>query len=99
MKTDVKNTGLPYGQLQALSQKTAAIRCWQNGDYLLTNSKGHTKNYTIKALAKQLTLKGDWTVKFDPKWGAPEMIKLPELISWTDHANDGVKYYSGTGTS
>jgi hypothetical protein len=98
MKTDVKNTGLPYGQLQALSQKTAAIRCWQNGDYLLTNSKGHTKNYTIKALAKQLTLKGDWTVKFDPKWGAPEMIKLPELISWTDHANDGVKYYSGTGT-
>ena len=59
---------------------------------------GLQKNFDVKDLAEPLTLKGDWTVKFDSKWGAPEEIKLPELISWTDHASDGVKYYSGTGT-
>ena len=36
-------------------------------------------------------------VAFDPKWGAPAEIKLPKLISWTDHENEGVKYYSGAG--
>jgi hypothetical protein len=59
---------------------------------------GHQTKYSIKDLAEPLTLQGDWTVKFDPKWGAPAEIKLPELISWTDHVSDGVKYYSGTGT-
>ena len=29
--------------------------------------------------------------------GAPPQIKLPKLISWTDHENEGVKYYSGAG--
>ena len=59
---------------------------------------GQQEKYILKALAEPLPLKGDWTVKFDPKWGAPEAINIPELISWTEHASDGVKYYSGTGT-
>jgi hypothetical protein len=59
---------------------------------------GLQKRYSIKDLAEPFTVKGEWTVKFDPKWGAPEEIKIPELISWTDHASDGVKYFSGTGT-
>jgi hypothetical protein len=98
MKSDIKDAGLPIGQLRSLNQKTAAIQCWQNGDYMLTDSNGHTKKYIVKGLADPLMLNGDWTVKFDPKWGAPEAIKIPELISWTDYASEGVKYYSGTGT-
>ena len=59
---------------------------------------GFQKRCSVKDLAEPFTVKGEWTVKFDPKWGAPEEIKIPELISWTDHANNGVKYFSGTGT-
>jgi hypothetical protein len=29
--------------------------------------------------------------------GAPESATLPQLISWTDHKNPGIKYYSGMG--
>jgi hypothetical protein len=43
-------------------------------------------------------LDGGWTVAFDPTWGAPARVELPALISWTDHPDAGVKYYSGTGT-
>lgn len=32
------------------------------------------------------------------KWGAPEQLSFPELISWTDSEIDRVKYYSGTAT-
>jgi hypothetical protein len=43
-------------------------------------------------------IKGDWEVDFDEDWGGPGSIIFPELLSWTDKANPGIKYYSGTAT-
>ncbi|MDR2038047.1 MAG: glycoside hydrolase family 2 [Bacteroidales bacterium] len=37
-----------------------------------------------------------WQVSFDPAWGGPEHIVFPELMSWTEHSDPGIKYYSGT---
>ncbi|MGD1213278.1 MAG: chorismate synthase [Candidatus Acidiferrales bacterium] len=31
-------------------------------------------------------------------WGAPPRVTLERLISWTDHPESGVKYFSGTAT-
>lgn len=42
------------------------------------------------------TLTGPWLVSFDPKWGGPETIVFPELLDWTAHEEDGVRFYSGT---
>lgn len=44
------------------------------------------------------TVEGPWTVSFQPDLGAPPSITLNSLASWTDNADAGVKYYSGTGT-
>jgi hypothetical protein len=44
------------------------------------------------------TIEGTWKVEFDPKWGAPANVLFPQLISWTQHENPGIKYYSGKGT-
>jgi hypothetical protein len=44
------------------------------------------------------TLDGSWNVAFQPGRGAPASITLDKLISWTDSADAGVKYFSGTGT-
>jgi hypothetical protein len=41
---------------------------------------------------------GPWDVSFPPNLGAPERIQLTELQSWTENADDGVKYFSGTAT-
>lgn len=49
-------------------------------------------------LSELARVEGPWTVKFDPKWGGPESIRFPELISWTSRAEEGIKYYSGTAT-
>jgi len=43
-------------------------------------------------------IKGPWTLSFPEKWGAPSSVKLDKLISWTDHSNEGVKYFSGTAS-
>ena len=48
---------------------------------------------------KELTeLSGAWKISFDPQWGGPDTVTFPELISWTDRPEEGIKYYSGKAT-
>ena len=56
-----------------------------------------------RAIAKPVetklsTVEGSWDVAFQPNRGAPATITLPALVSWHEHADPGVKYFSGTGT-
>lgn len=44
------------------------------------------------------TLTGPWNITFQPGLGAPAAIRIPELASWTDQPDRGVKYFSGTAT-
>jgi hypothetical protein len=44
------------------------------------------------------TLNGPWTLTFPPNWGAPASMQMPQLTSWTESAEAGVKYFSGTAT-
>jgi hypothetical protein len=39
---------------------------------------------------------GPWTLRFPPKWEAPESVILEKLMSWSDHPDVGVKHFSGT---
>ena len=41
---------------------------------------------------------GPWNVAFDTIWGGPASIQFDRLTDWKDHANNGIKYYSGTAT-
>jgi hypothetical protein len=38
---------------------------------------------------------GEWAVSFDPRWGGPESVLFTELLDWTQHSDEGIKYYSG----
>ncbi|MEI6646355.1 MAG: glycosyl hydrolase [bacterium] len=57
-----------------------------------TASDNRAKFATLKELA------GPWTVKFDPNWGGPAAVEFATLTSWTERADPGIKYYSGTAT-
>ena len=41
---------------------------------------------------------GPWNVSFQPNRGAPAQIVFNQLTSWSENADSGVKYFSGTGT-
>ena len=43
-------------------------------------------------------VEGPWEVSFQADRGAPPKITLETLTSWSDNADEGVKYFSGTGT-
>lgn len=43
-------------------------------------------------------LAGPWTVKFDPRWGGPELAVFERLEDWIKRPEEGIKHYSGTAT-
>ncbi|RLE01394.1 MAG: hypothetical protein DRI99_01120 [Candidatus Aminicenantes bacterium] len=91
------DSSFPLIQVHGVNRTTARVRVWQNGEYEVTGINGQKKQIKVYSLPQPQTIEGEWTVEFDPKWGAPPSIILPKLISWTDHESEGVKYYSGPG--
>jgi len=59
--------------------------------------KGTSASKQIESKHSVKNIDGPWTVHFTPGWGAPDSVVMSGLISWTDHENPGVKYYSGIG--
>ncbi len=51
------------------------------------------RNYDDYEVVKNIT--GRWEVNFDPKWGGPVSVTFPELLDWSTHPDEGIKYYSG----
>jgi hypothetical protein len=45
-----------------------------------------------------VSMNGPWTLSFQPGLGAPDMMSMDTLKSWTLSKDEGVKYYSGTAT-
>jgi hypothetical protein len=43
-------------------------------------------------------LNADWSVSFQPDRGAPASSSFDRLASWSENADAGVKYFSGTAT-
>ncbi|MFW5831868.1 MAG: glycosylhydrolase-like jelly roll fold domain-containing protein, partial [Prolixibacteraceae bacterium] len=71
------------------------IHFLEDGDVVLQKQQEKT---TVSNNLKSQKIKGDWEVSFPENWGAPAAVTFPELISWTESENEGVRYFSGTAT-
>jgi hypothetical protein len=74
------------------------IEVSQPGVYELKTADGHTLKVQVAALPPTIEIEGPWELEFPAGWGAPPRVTLERLISWTDHPESGVKYFSGTAT-
>jgi hypothetical protein len=70
---------------------------WQNGHYTLEGGAAKSA-IEISSIAEPVNLAGPWQVTFPPHLGAPPTVTLPKLISLHQHADPGVRYFSGTAT-
>jgi hypothetical protein len=73
-----------------------AIQAEMSGKYKVALADGKTWVETVASPAAKIELTGAWNVAFDPKDGGPANVKFDKLISWPEHSDPGVKYYSGT---
>ena len=75
----------PYGSMFVVFQKP------------VTGDGKAERNAPVLTPAQKLD--GSWTVQFNPKWGGPEQpVTFEALQDWTQRAEEGIKYYSGTAT-
>jgi hypothetical protein len=75
----------PYGSVFVVFRKNAA-------DHPATGA-ANARAYEVRQ-----GVDGPWTVSFDPEWGGPAEVEFPELVSWTDRPEEGIRHYSGTAT-
>jgi len=80
----------PHGRIEALVSAP--------GGYTLKAASGKALNFEVPALPSPVEIKGPWELRFAPNWGAPERVTLDRLISWSEHSEPGVKYFSGSAT-
>ena len=76
----------------------AQILAFDAGIYELRTISGRNLRAEVKSLPGPMALTSGWTLRFPSNWGAPERVTLDKLISWTEHREPGVKYFSGTAT-
>lgn len=70
-------------------------RVWSCAQYEVRTSPSKTRQFDVDALPWPEEVKGSWEVQFEPNRGAPEHATFDKLISWSEHAEAGVKYFSG----
>ena len=87
----------PDCEIRADRDGALTLSCWQPLRAEVTMADGK-KVAVASSASATVPVEGAWELAFPPNWGAPERVTLPKLISWTEHADNGVKYFSGTAT-
>ena len=99
---DGKNNGAsPEIVLRAGSGNQSVMNASQNGNYTVTLSDGSAKKVAVSGLSDPLAIGGSWNLEFPPVMeGKGESVQaiFDKLISWSDSANDAIKYFSGAAT-
>ncbi|HWD91438.1 MAG TPA: glycosyl hydrolase [Verrucomicrobiae bacterium] len=93
------STGAPAWETTLAPNGSPEIRAWSNaGQAELRTANGKVLRAAAENLPAPQEIAGPWNLSFPPNWGAPPSVTLEKLISWTDHPNQGVRYFSGTAT-
>jgi len=66
------------------------------GRYDITTAKGFALRAELPSLPAPMDMSQGWKVSFPPKLGAPPSVILGRLMPLSDHADPGVRYFSGT---
>jgi hypothetical protein len=81
------------------------VEAWQAGGYELKTASGRTLRGAVAALPPAVEVAGPWDVTFpgqavvqQKQSPPPRQLRFDKLISWSEHPDADVKYYSGTAT-
>ena len=81
-----------------IEKGTSRLLAWESGDYSLKTVSGSAKTITVPALPAVMGLAGPWELEFKSPVGAPPKTTFDHLISWSDHKDAAIKYFSGAAT-
>ncbi|MCM2374180.1 glycosyl hydrolase [Aporhodopirellula aestuarii] len=79
----------------AISSESIALHAWEPGTYELVYSDGNRNSLEVPTIPEAIDLSTDWKLQCPRVWG-PENVVLDRLVSWTEHSDPELKYFSGT---
>jgi hypothetical protein len=88
----------PRWETRVANGGTPVVKAWSNGNLALCTAAGKILHADAEDLPVPQEISGAWNLSFPPNWGAPPSVALDNLISWTEHPDAGVRYFSGTAT-
>ena len=86
----------PQWETSVAARSVPVVKLWGNGRVELRTANGEVLRAAATDLPAPQRIAGAWDLSFPPNWGAPPAVRLDTLISWTEHTNAGVRYFSGT---
>lgn len=91
----LQSTSTPDGRMSVPLQMAA-----RESFFVVFNDEESVERLPLRnreVMEESIPIVGDWTVTFSEKMGGPGTVVFPELIDWTVHQDERIKYYSGTG--
>jgi len=80
-----------------LFYSATGIQATVEGSYVATDSTA--MQHTIKVAPDAAAARTNaWTLSFPSGWGAPSSVPVKSFHSWSESAQPGVRYFSGTAT-
>jgi hypothetical protein len=71
------------------------LRVWETGEHQVVYSDGKRDTFNVKEIPDPIDLSQQWTLHCPKGWG-PTDVRLDKLMSWTQHDDPELKYFSGT---
>ena len=88
----------PAAEATVDEQGALSLYPWESGAYEIERASGKKESVEVKEVTEPINLEGSWEVRFQFGQKAPALETFDQLISWTEHENPGIKYFSGTAT-
>ncbi|MBN2327392.1 MAG: hypothetical protein JXR73_09570 [Candidatus Omnitrophica bacterium] len=82
-------------QTRILDDGRLEIQTGRSGEITFNPKNRSPQKISIPPIPDPILIGGPWEVRFPEGWGAPPVVQFPNLISWIQSSEDGVKYFSG----
>lgn len=79
----------------AIKNNKPIIHLKEKGDYTILSGSNNSQNKIQTEEPVIKLLNNDWDISFQQKRGAPPTAHFNQLISFSEHSEKGIKYFSG----
>jgi len=85
-------------KLTMTDKRVPSLQTDCSGSFTAKTASGKTWTAEVETLPAPVEVTGPWQVDFEPGRGAPASTNFPSLISWSDHSDKDIGYFSGHAT-